>query len=484
MRQVMYIVLASGAQAGETMCKRWAREFRALLDVGTWQGAWTLGSRTPPADAASSVQSPTPRVPDLTGTLPNAPCGSTPSTSAADTSVAEHVGCSVLSASPSDAALQSQQDVNRNLERLTHASGFGASSSSAAPALAPETHEFINAEIFRQPKSNLAELLGHSMVPDTSLASGVRGLLNFGNTCYLNSLIVALAHLPLVRGWASEHRTRCGTHPKHLSACTACCLATDIANLFDDQASAPITPRTAQHRAIWNINFAGQGQHCAHEAFCTLFAACDEVDVQTVASWNVHANAADAYTTPWWQMQGFMTTSTTHCRQCNYKVCKYEQQNHLSIPLSSHGDMDDLMLEQLLSASLGREELDDSDDRCQRCNAVGRVRNVELVGFPKTLVLHLKRWSQNVHGGWVKNQSHVEFPFEMDLSSSKHYKLRSLVVHSGHAGGGHYTAFVRTDEHFWKKYNDAALPMEVSFAAVLQAEAYMLMYEAVPSETR
>ena len=146
--------------------------------------------------------------------------------------------------------------------------------------------------------------------------------------------------------------------------------------------------------------------------------------------------------------------------------------------------MDVLMLEQLLSASLGREELDDSDDRCQRCNAVGRVRNVELVRFPKTLVLHLKSWSQNAHGGWAKNHSHVEFTFEMDLSSSKHYKLRSLVVHSGNAGGGHYTAFVRTDEHCWKKYNDAALPMEVEFAAVLQAEAYMLMYEAVPSETR
>jgi ubiquitin C-terminal hydrolase len=197
--------------------------------------------------------------------------------------------------------------------------------------------------------------------------------------------------------------------------------------------------------------FSGRGQQCAHEAFCTLIAACEEVDVRTVASFGVHASPADVYTTPWWQMMGFMTTSTTHCRQCDYRVCKYDPQTHLSVPLCSDGDTDVLMLEQLLSASLGREELDDADDRCSRCDAVGRVRNVEMVKFPKTLVLHLKRWSQNVHGAWVKNDSHVEFPFELDLSSSQQYKLRSLVIHSGNAGGGHYTALVRTDEPFFDK---------------------------------
>jgi len=98
--------------------------------------------------------------------------------------------------------------------------------------------------------------------------------------------------------------------------------------------------------------------------------------------------------------------------------------------------------------------------------------------------LRERRWSQNVHGAWVKNDSHVEFPFKLDLSSSQQYQLRSLVIHSGNAGGGNYTALVRTDEHFWSKYDDAALPIEVPWAVVLQAEAYLLMYEAVPSETR
>ena len=136
------------------------------------------------------------------------------------------------------------------------------------------------------------------------------------------------------------------------------------------------------------------------------------------------------------------------------------------------------MLEQLLSASLGREILDDSDDRCGRCDAVGRVCNVEIVRFPKTLVLQLKRWSQDLHGHWIKIANHVEFPFILDLSSIQQYRLRSLVIHSGNAGGGHYTALVRTDEHIWCKYDDAALPSEVPWAEVLQAEAYLLIYES------
>ncbi len=70
------------------------------------------------------------------------------------------------------------------------------------------------------------------------------------------------------------------------------------------------------------------------------------------------------------------------------------------------------------------------------------------------------------------------------FSSSQRYQLRNQVIYSGNAGGGHYTALVRTDEHFWNKYDDAALPLEVPWAVVLQAEAYLLIYEAVPTETR
>ena len=51
------------------------------------------------------------------------------------------------------------------------------------------------------------------------------------------------------------------------------------------------------------------------------------------------------------------------------------------------------------------------------------------------------------------------------------------MVHSGSAGGGHYTAFVRAQDNFWYFCDDSHSPTRRRTGDVLAAEACMLIYE-------
>ena len=77
----------------------------------------------------------------------------------------------------------------------------------------------------------------------------------------------------------------------------------------------------------------------------------------------------------------------------------------------------------------------------------------------------------------MKISSHVSFENFFYVSAADTYHLRSVIVHHGDAGGGHYTAYVRADDNHWYHCNDAADPQLTNSHGVLQAEAYPLIYE-------
>ena len=57
------------------------------------------------------------------------------------------------------------------------------------------------------------------------------------------------------------------------------------------------------------------------------------------------------------------------------------------------------------------------------------------------------------------------------------YILRAVIVHTGEAGGGHYTTYVRAQDHAWYFCDDWQSPRPVTEAEVLGAQAYLLFYD-------
>ena len=61
----------------------------------------------------------------------------------------------------------------------------------------------------------------------------------------------------------------------------------------------------------------------------------------------------------------------------------------------------------------------------------------------------------------TKSSYHVGFKLGWSAEHDRPpYLLRSLVVHSGEAGGGHYTAYVRGQDNVWYFYTDWYAPLQ------------------------
>ena len=58
------------------------------------------------------------------------------------------------------------------------------------------------------------------------------------------------------------------------------------------------------------------------------------------------------------------------------------------------------------------------------------------------------------------------------------YHLQAIVVHSGRAGEGHYTAYVHASDDSWYYCDDSARPRRVvNLREIFRQQAYILFYE-------
>jgi ubiquitin C-terminal hydrolase len=125
-------------------------------------------------------------------------------------------------------------------------------------------------------------------------------------------------------------------------------------------------------------------------------------------------------------------------------------------------------------------------DACKKKNVDG-LRQTVVVEWPRTLVIHLKRFSS----GGRKDTSNVAYPIRItqeDSASaglvmprnvtlpSRGYTLSGVVLHQGTMGFGHYIAYVRRGST-WYECDDSTIT-KINEATVLKAQsaAYLLFY--------
>lgn len=109
-------------------------------------------------------------------------------------------------------------------------------------------------------------------------------------------------------------------------------------------------------------------------------------------------------------------------------------------------------------------------------------KHITFWNFPKVVVITLKRFSPN---GRSKRNDLISFPMDdLDLSkyvrgyasSSYKYELYAVCNHMGNVFRGHYTAYVKNRVGEWIHYNDQATERLVSGHIVVSPMAYCLFY--------
>ncbi|XP_028172565.1 ubiquitin carboxyl-terminal hydrolase 36 [Ostrinia furnacalis] len=302
------------------------------------------------------------------------------------------------------------------------------------------------------------------------------GMQNVGNTCYLNSTLQALFHVPALANWLvseSGHAEKCNQQ----EACVICGMR---ATLMATQKSggAPIKPWQVYSKLRLICRHLTPGrQEDAHEFLRYLVEAMEKCYLSRF----VNSDKLDQYskeTTPMNQILGGYLRSTVRCLACHHLSTTYQHFQDLLLDIRKHSTLDEA-----LDSFFSRERLEDLGYKCEACNKkVSATKQFFIERAPMVLCIALKRFS--LTGG--KLSKHVQFRKKITLNKYIYnknnnqqlsYKLVSLVTHLGPSQNcGHYTAIGQAPNSNYYQFDDSCVrPLPLS--AVLGTNAYIMFFE-------
>jgi len=156
----------------------------------------------------------------------------------------------------------------------------------------------------------------------------------------------------------------------------------------------------------------------------------------------------------------------------------------LDLPINGRNIYD--CLEQYISPELMDNENAWLNEKTQQKENV--FKQMTFWNFPKIVIFTLKRFSSIYTREGIqllKKIDFIDFPLEnLDLSTyicgynaSKYkYELYGICNHMGNVSGGHYTAFVKTEEKQWFHCNDNIIEKIENPQQIITPMAYALFY--------
>jgi ubiquitin C-terminal hydrolase len=314
------------------------------------------------------------------------------------------------------------------------------------------------------------------------------GLANLGNTCYLNAVLQAIAHVPsFVRMLLNAPRPVDPVDPVY----------TELR-----QAITAMWGHAGRPRTVVNVNslvdalrprmaLMGAGdarEQCdAHEAYCIL------ADVLCELRWEKQVG-------PMRPVLCGETQQLVRCDACGTTSARLEDFSTLSLPLT--GTTESNTVSTMLAAHFAPERI--VGFSCDVCSAhaaralhvaptTSAARLCRLWRLPKMLVVCVKRFvdpasvsrtdvqpCEELGPALLLRISAVGSP-AASLAPTSMYRLTGIVCHSGSQAGGHYVACVRRPvSNEWHMHDDeasAVLPEDTKCLAGVARSGYIFCYE-------
>ncbi|CCX35442.1 Probable ubiquitin carboxyl-terminal hydrolase 16 [Taphrina deformans PYCC 5710] len=299
------------------------------------------------------------------------------------------------------------------------------------------------------------------------------GLVNTGNTCFLNSVMQALMHIPglVIYLQSHQHSQDC-----RLNNCVFCKLEDHVKKAYPGNGSkrgSIFKPAYTQNIKQIGKQFRTGRQEDAHEFLLLLLDSLQQNSLQGQPK-NLDIRAKE--TTVVHRMFGGHLRQQITCNKCKAPSNTYEATLVLSLDCLS-------TIEQGLSRLTAPENLTGRNRyRCEKCKSLQEARKqTTIYDAPDNLLLHIKRFQFASKSSKITKP--VAFEEKLDLARfmspgrpSATYSLTGVVVHQGSGvSSGHYYAFGKGSNATWNEFNDDSVSQAGS-ARVLKQQAYMLFY--------
>ncbi|XP_047971318.1 ubiquitin C-terminal hydrolase 12-like isoform X2 [Salvia hispanica] len=289
---------------------------------------------------------------------------------------------------------------------------------------------------------------------DSKKETGFVGLKNQGATCYMNSLLQTLYHIPLFRK-AVYHM------PTNVNDMPSASIPLAMQRLFYklQYSDTSVATKELTKSFGWD-NYESFLQHDVQELNRVLCAKLEEKMKRTVVEGAIQ------------QLFEGHHMNCIECINVDYKSSRKESFYDLQLDVRGCHDV---------YASFDKyvavENLDgDNKYHAEQHGLQDAKKEVLFIDFPPVLQLHLKRFEYDfVSDVMGKINDRYEFPLQLDLDrdDGKYlspdadrrvcnlYTLHSVLVHSGGVHGGHYYAFIRpTLSGQWYKFDDERVTKE------------------------
>ena len=351
------------------------------------------------------------------------------------------------------------------------------------------------------------------MLASDNPKKGQLGLVNLGNTCYLNAALQCLRHVPDLTVFFHKH-SDAWIHDGSSAESTLCKAYKElVTGLWSQIGPAAMKPAGFLHYFRASLKLCPTYEHMiapqAHDSGEALTFLLDQLHEGMRKPLKINVIAEETAPTykalMAWKEQvaptyspivdyffGLMDVSIT-CKGCSKVRCRYEPFNMLKVGFE---DQRGSTLEKCMDYEFKPEELDEY--QCDDCSPdvpkdsptpkakrhPGFVQR-KIWRLPQNLIVILKRFNPN------GTKCHADFSADPvqkfskwfseespELSKSAEYSLQSVVDHHGNANGGHYVAQVKSPiTGKWNVYDDENVSMMKNGSQVfLGRPSYILFF--------
>ncbi|XP_012276206.1 ubiquitin carboxyl-terminal hydrolase 36 isoform X2 [Orussus abietinus] len=306
------------------------------------------------------------------------------------------------------------------------------------------------------------------------------GMYNVGNTCYLNSTLQALFHVPALVNWLlsdTHHTSKCEQNDGG-GECLTCAVAKTL-QFSHQKSGGAIKPFYIYNKLklICRTMVPGQ-QEDAHEFLRYLLEGMERAYL--VRHKAIKLDNYSKETTPVNQIFGGYIRTEVKCLQCRHVSTTFQHFQDLLVDIRKASTLDEA-----LTGYFSNEQLDNNDYKCEACKRrVPATKQFSLERPPKVLCVQLKRFS--VLGGKISR--HIDFKQTVDMGPylwkepgepprTLTYKLMSIVTHMGPSVNcGHYTAVAQVSSGQYYSFDDSCV-RPITISNVLNTNAYIMIFE-------